>query len=254
MVSAFRGSPMKKPLKLRMFRYGDEPKHVQGLRILTTRHPPRGLPVKDWPDYFDVWFPMLAPSAALLRRAKRMDLDYRTFCASYELELTSPQGREALKFLAHLVLRTPIFANSLNVSPGNCNPRLENKTPAYTVCHNPGDGHFGAFTQANDLLPPVDMVFAVTQGLVSSSGHILAAHDVVLLGYRLGRRRAHGHQDGWRRSRVALAVVVEAVVILGPTSRSRAWLRRRWPSTDKAKTLWTGPASAVIRPALQSPN
>jgi uncharacterized protein YeaO (DUF488 family) len=108
MVSAFRGSPMKKPLKLRMFRYGDEPKHVQGLRILTTRHPPRGLPVKDWPDYFDVWFPMLAPSAALLRRAKRMDLDYRTFCASYELELTSPQGREALKFLAHLVLRTPI--------------------------------------------------------------------------------------------------------------------------------------------------
>ena len=101
---------MKKALKLRTFRHGDAPKRGEGLRIGTTRRPPRGATRKQWSDYFDVWFPVLAPSAALLRRSKRSQtMDYRGFCASYERELLGrAESRQALDLLAALALRVPI--------------------------------------------------------------------------------------------------------------------------------------------------
>ena len=93
-------------IKLRTFRYGDDPKRGQGLRIGTTRRPPRGATKDQWGEYFDVWFPTLAPSAKLL--ARRLP-SYRLFCASYERELNSrAESRQALLLLAHLALRTPI--------------------------------------------------------------------------------------------------------------------------------------------------
>ena len=93
---------MKKPLKLRTFRHGDPPKRGEGLRIGTTRRPPRGATKEQWPEYFDVWFPILAPSAKLLAR--------RPFgFARYERELFSrAESRQAVQLLAHLALRTPI--------------------------------------------------------------------------------------------------------------------------------------------------
>ena len=101
---------MNQDIKLRTFRHGDAPKRGEGLRIGTTRRPPRGVTKDHWGDYFDVWFPILAPSAALLQRSKRSQtMDYHGFCASYERELLgSAESRQALDLLAALALRIPI--------------------------------------------------------------------------------------------------------------------------------------------------
>jgi uncharacterized protein YeaO (DUF488 family) len=100
---------LKQALKLKTFRYGDLPKRGEGLRIGTTRRPPRGVRKNHWHDYFDVWFPLLAPSQKLLRRAKRGSIDYRTFCSSYERELFgSAESKQALELMAALALRTPM--------------------------------------------------------------------------------------------------------------------------------------------------
>ena len=95
-------SSTKKALKLRTFRHGDAPKRGEGLRIGTTRRPPRGKTKDQWGDYFDVWFPILAPSDKLLAS--------RPFgFARYERELYSrAESRQALQLLAHIALRTPI--------------------------------------------------------------------------------------------------------------------------------------------------
>lgn len=101
---------MKKALKLRTFRHGDAPKRGEGLRIGTTRRPPRGTTKEQWRDYFDVWFPVLAPSATLPRRRKKsLTRDYAGFCASYEREIFSrAESRQALDLLAAIAFRTPI--------------------------------------------------------------------------------------------------------------------------------------------------
>src|SRR5262245_7128599 len=103
---------MRKVLKLRTFRLGDPPKRGEGLRIGTTRRPPRGVPRSRWQrdHYFDIWFPLLAPSAGLIRRFRRSRTgDLRVFFVSYERELLrDAERRQALDLLAALALRIPI--------------------------------------------------------------------------------------------------------------------------------------------------
>jgi uncharacterized protein YeaO (DUF488 family) len=115
---------MKKILKLSTFRHGDPPKRGEGLRIGTTRRPPRGVPRDRWQrdNYFDVWFPVLAPSAALLRRFQRSQtMGFRDFCDSYERELLkSAEPRQALDLLAALALRTPISIGCYCADESRC--------------------------------------------------------------------------------------------------------------------------------------
>lgn len=104
---------MKKVLKLRTFRYGDPPKRGEGLAIGTTRRPPRGATKKDWRYHFDVWFPVVAPSATLLGRYRGRDFAdpsiRERFFRSYERELYSrAESRQALQLLAKIALRTAI--------------------------------------------------------------------------------------------------------------------------------------------------
>lgn len=101
---------MNEALKLRTFRHGDPRKRGEGLRIGITRRPPRGVRKHQWRKQFDVWFPVVAPSAALLRRYKRSQtMTYDDFCQSYERELrSSAESRQAVQLLAALALRTPI--------------------------------------------------------------------------------------------------------------------------------------------------
>jgi uncharacterized protein YeaO (DUF488 family) len=62
--------------------------------------------------YFDVWFPAIAPSPALLTRFKPSTLDdpavFRRFAAAYGRELEKPEARQTVELLAALAARTPI--------------------------------------------------------------------------------------------------------------------------------------------------
>jgi uncharacterized protein YeaO (DUF488 family) len=106
---------MKKPLKLCTFQIGSPPQRGEGLRIGVTRRPPRGVPRARWQadGYFDVWFPVLAPSAALLKWVHARNLDdpakRRAFFDSYERELLGQlESRQAIQLLAALAARMPI--------------------------------------------------------------------------------------------------------------------------------------------------
>ena len=105
---------MKRRLHLRTFQIGAAPKRGDGLRIGTTRRPPRGVPRARWKrdGYFDVWFPVVAPSAALLERTRDRDFANpavrRRFFEAYQKELQRPPAKHAVALLAALAQRTPL--------------------------------------------------------------------------------------------------------------------------------------------------
>jgi hypothetical protein len=55
----------------RIVRLGSPRPPGEGLRIGTVRRPPRGVPRTEYAsrDFYDVWFPNLAPSEALLKES-----------------------------------------------------------------------------------------------------------------------------------------------------------------------------------------
>jgi uncharacterized protein YeaO (DUF488 family) len=82
----------------------------EGLRIGTVRRPPRGVPKRQWAelDYFDVWYPLLAPSEKLLRstraalRGRPQRKDWNTFVRRYTAEMKQPGPSRTLDLLAAL--------------------------------------------------------------------------------------------------------------------------------------------------------
>ena len=117
---------LAKTTKLSTFRYCDPRKHNEGLRIGTTRLPPRGVTRDRWQadNYFDVWFPAIAPSRALIRRFRGKVFDrstYELFCASYERELlASAMGRQAVQLIAAICRRMPVSIGCYCEDPNLC--------------------------------------------------------------------------------------------------------------------------------------
>jgi uncharacterized protein YeaO (DUF488 family) len=97
---------------IRTFRIGDPPRRGEGLRVAVVRRPPRGIRRERWPELFDVWFPAIAPSAALLaqfRSAGAGDAQrFERFAAAYARQLETPEARQTVDLLAALALRTRI--------------------------------------------------------------------------------------------------------------------------------------------------
>jgi len=87
-------------------RLGSERLPGEGLRIGTVRHPPRGVRKEEYAaqNYFDVWFPMLAPSAETLRsgRGAESERDWARFVRKYRSEMASPSCKATLALLAAL--------------------------------------------------------------------------------------------------------------------------------------------------------
>ena len=114
-------------LKLSTFRIGDKPNPSEGLRIGTTRLPPRGVPKSKWKSggYFDVWLPTVAPSRALLGWIKDRDINdaatRRDFFQRYERELLrNSDGRQTVQLLAEMAKRTPISVGCFCADESRC--------------------------------------------------------------------------------------------------------------------------------------
>jgi uncharacterized protein YeaO (DUF488 family) len=93
-------------MTLRIVRLGTPRDPREGLRIGAVRHPPRGVRKERYAadDWFDVWYPDLAPSAALVKRAlvARTDTAWRTFARAFRTEMNAPTPRRTLDLLAAL--------------------------------------------------------------------------------------------------------------------------------------------------------
>lgn len=78
----------------------------EGLRLGTVRRPPRGVAKADFAklDYYDVWFPNLAPSAELVKAAlgAENEREWVAFVKGYRKEMSQPDVARVLDVLAAL--------------------------------------------------------------------------------------------------------------------------------------------------------
>jgi uncharacterized protein YeaO (DUF488 family) len=93
-------------MAIRIVRLGT-PRHArEGLRIGTVRKPPRGVPKSRFAadDWYDVWFPNLAPSAPLVKAAlsAKTDAAWRAFVKRYRAEMAKPDASRTLDLIAAL--------------------------------------------------------------------------------------------------------------------------------------------------------
>jgi uncharacterized protein YeaO (DUF488 family) len=97
-------------MTVRIVRLGTPKAENEGLRIGTVRHPPRGVPKTQYAalNWYDIWFPNLAPSAQLLKlgRSAHTEADWKTFLRKYRAEMAEPEKRRALDLLAALSHQT----------------------------------------------------------------------------------------------------------------------------------------------------
>jgi uncharacterized protein YeaO (DUF488 family) len=93
-------------MTIRIIRLGSPRRDGEGTRLGTVRRPPRGVPKADFArlDWYDVWFPVLAPSAALMKvaQAARTDKQWAAFFRKYRTEMAAPAASQSLDVLAAL--------------------------------------------------------------------------------------------------------------------------------------------------------
>ncbi|HRP75409.1 MAG TPA: DUF488 family protein [Rhodocyclaceae bacterium] len=99
-------------MTIRIVRLGSPREAGEGLRIGTVRRPPRGVRKEEYAsrDFYDVWFPNLAPSEGLLKEAlaARDAQAWKQFRRKFVAELKSAGPSRDLDLLAALSHGTDI--------------------------------------------------------------------------------------------------------------------------------------------------
>ena len=93
-------------MSLRIVRLGTPRLSAEGTRIGTVRRPPRGVPKSQFAkqDWYDVWFPNLAPSLATMKLALAAETpaQWTSFAKKYKAEMATPAAQHDLALLAAL--------------------------------------------------------------------------------------------------------------------------------------------------------
>lgn len=93
-------------MSIRIVRLGT-PRHAhEGPRLGTVRRPPRGVPKAEFAkrDFYDVWLPVLSPSAELVAYAQHSAGDswWKPFERRFRAEMKRPDAAHLLDLLATL--------------------------------------------------------------------------------------------------------------------------------------------------------
>lgn len=93
-------------MSVRVVRLGSARGRGEGLRLGTVRHPPRGVPKREFArqNWYDLWLPELAPSPAAVKLAlaAESDRDWAAFVKRYRREMAAPERQRLLALLAAL--------------------------------------------------------------------------------------------------------------------------------------------------------
>ena len=93
-------------MSVRIVRLGSPRAVNEGTRLGTVRRPPRGVPKKDFArlDWYDVWFPVLAPSVATMKLGlgAETDAQWKAFVRKYRAEMATTAASQSLDVLAAL--------------------------------------------------------------------------------------------------------------------------------------------------------
>jgi len=102
-------------MSVSIVRLGTPRKPGEGVRIGTVRRPPRGVRKERFSrdDWYDVWFPNLAPSAATMPLGlhAKTDAEWSRFTKRYLAEMKAPSAKHDIALLAAL-------SHDLNFSVG----------------------------------------------------------------------------------------------------------------------------------------
>jgi len=115
-------------MAVRVVRLGSERVAGEGLRIGTVRRPPRGVPATAYAaqNWYDVWFPNLAPSAETVAMAKAIETprEWAAFARKYRAEMATSDNRRTLDLLAALSHRTDFSVGCYCADESRCHRSL----------------------------------------------------------------------------------------------------------------------------------
>ncbi len=93
-------------MTIRVVRLGTPRAPGEGPRLGTVRRPPRGVPKSEFArqNWYDVWFPNLAPSAELVKlgQSARTEREWESFRRKYRTEMAASDNARILDVLALL--------------------------------------------------------------------------------------------------------------------------------------------------------
>lgn len=111
-------------MAIRIVRLGSERLPGEGLRIGTVRRPPRGVPQSEYSaqNWFDVWFPNLAPSPETVKKAQEAttEREWAAFVKTYRSEMATPDNRRTLDLLAALSHQTDFSVGCYCADESRC--------------------------------------------------------------------------------------------------------------------------------------
>lgn len=115
-------------MTVRIVRLGTPRARGEGIRIGTVRRPPRGVKKEDLAarDWYDVWFPNLAPSAPLVKAAlqAKSPAELARFARKYRAEMAKPAPSHAIALLAKLSHATDFSVGCYCADESRCHRSL----------------------------------------------------------------------------------------------------------------------------------
>ena len=93
-------------MSIHIVRLGTPRAPGEGPRLGTVRRPPRGVPKAEFAsrNYYDVWYPLLAPSEATVKMglAAKTDAQWAAYAKKYRAEMKAPDAARTIAMLAVL--------------------------------------------------------------------------------------------------------------------------------------------------------
>jgi len=115
-------------MSVRIVRLGSPRTKNEGTRLGTVRRPPRGVPKKDFArlDWYDAWFPVLAPSASTMKLGLAADTEgqWKRFASKYRAEMAMPSASQSLDVLAALSHHANFSVGCYCENPARCHRSL----------------------------------------------------------------------------------------------------------------------------------
>jgi uncharacterized protein YeaO (DUF488 family) len=115
-------------MSVRIVRLGTPRAANEGTRLGTVRRPPRGVPKKDFArlDWYDVWFPVLAPSVATMKLGLAVETgrQWKSFARKYRAEMAAPAPSQSLDVLAALSHHADFSVGCYCENPERCHRSL----------------------------------------------------------------------------------------------------------------------------------
>jgi len=111
-------------MAIRIVRLGAPREKGEGVRLGTVRRPPRGVPRNEYAslDFFDVWFPNLAPSAETMKMglAAMTRSEWNAYARRYRSEMAKPDAARILDVLAALSHQTHFAVGCYREDESRC--------------------------------------------------------------------------------------------------------------------------------------